>query len=225
MHACAVAFVAVSKALSFHSSRALSRRIPWKRPNSHLFSSVSRNKPVAYNKNYRDTDINLMNHILYRVRAVNHMPADVRSGLVEFHVDGVCVGKVDPLIANLVCSIDTVFTQNQDGILTLTPDAGTTFDSRTRAVARVMEKMRDDGVVTGWRDEEYPVSTGFYNEPYFVIERAATSLLGILEYVRSLVSKKSLRCTFQPNNAGFHSRACTSTVSSKVTTVHLPVCG
>lgn len=125
------------------------------------------------------------------------MPREVRSRLVEFQVDGVCVGKVDPSIADLVCSVDTVFIRNHEDILTLTQDAGTTFASRTKAVARVMEKLRDDGLVQGWRDEEYPVSTGFYDEPYFVIERAAAPFLGILEYVRS--TKRRLYHMNRPN--------------------------
>ncbi len=171
----ATAFVAASKAFSFRSSR---RSIS---TSTRLLSSVN---VITAPPRYSEKDVQLMKNMLYRVRAVNQMPEEVRSKLIEFHIDGVCVGKVDPSIADLVCSADTVFTKNQDNILTLSPDAGTTFDSRTQAVARVMEKLRDGGVVQGWRNEDYPVSTGFYDEPYFVIERAAAPFLGILEYVR-----------------------------------------
>lgn len=183
---CATALVAASKAFSCRSLfRGLVRGSSPKRRGIRLFSSFSGNAPAAYRK-YSEKDVELMNNILYRVRAVNQMPEEIRSKLLQFHVDGMCVGKVDPSIADRICSIDTVFTQSHDKILTLTKDAGTTFDSRTQAVARVMEKLRDDGFIQGWRDEKYPVSTGFYDAPYFVIERAAAPFLGILEYVRSL---------------------------------------
>ena len=67
--------------------------------------------------------------------------------------------------------------------LTLSEEAsGTTPESRTRAVAAVMEELRRGGIIPGWRDELYPVSDSFYDPPLFLIERAATDLLGILGY-------------------------------------------
>lgn len=66
--------------------------------------------------------------------------------------------------------------------MTLSSAAGSSLESRTQAVARVMQKLRDEGVVNGWRDELYPVADTFYGEPVFLMERAAVSLLGVLEY-------------------------------------------
>jgi isopentenyldiphosphate isomerase len=60
--------------------------------------------------------------------------------------------------------------------------AGTTIESRTKAVAAVMEELKMNGIVTGWRDELYSVSDSFYNPPVFLMERAAISILGVLEY-------------------------------------------
>jgi isopentenyldiphosphate isomerase len=45
-----------------------------------------------------------------------------------------------------------------------------------------MRQLRDDGVIKGWRDELYPVADSFYDEPVFLMERAAVPLLGVLEY-------------------------------------------
>ena len=45
-----------------------------------------------------------------------------------------------------------------------------------------MNKLREEGMIKGWRDELYPVADTFYNKPVFLIERAAISLLGVLEY-------------------------------------------
>ena len=54
--------------------------------------------------------------------------------------------------------------------------------SRTAAVGAVMEQLRQNGFVKGWRNELYPVSYSFYEPAVFMVERAAASLLGVLEY-------------------------------------------
>lgn len=140
-----------------------------------------------------------MQDVLWRVRDVNRMDDDVRSSLLSFEVDGLVLGKVRPNTAKLLCSTydsDPIFcmqeqeipvsssdNNNKKPVLTLNEKvAGSTFDSRTAAVARVMEKLREDGIITGWRNEDYPVATGFYEEPVFSMERAAVHFLGVLEY-------------------------------------------
>ena len=60
--------------------------------------------------------------------------------------------------------------------------AGTTIESRTKAVAAVMDQLKMNGIVTGWRNELYSVSDSFYNPTVFLMERAAISVLGVLEY-------------------------------------------
>ena len=42
--------------------------------------------------------------------------------------------------------------------------------------------MREEGVITGWRDELYPVTSGFYAPPVMLIERAAATHFGIKAY-------------------------------------------
>jgi hypothetical protein len=39
-------------------------------------------------------DEQLVQDMLYRIRQVNNMPADIRSSLLEFQVDGIALGKV-----------------------------------------------------------------------------------------------------------------------------------
>jgi len=161
-----------------------------------------------------------MRDALYRVRSVNYMPDDVRDGLLEFRVDGVPVGRVRPPTAELLCSKRAIVgvgddddagrtcrvfvvtaEEEEDGgdgtgrrrFLTLSDEIGRDADSRTEAVAQVMEQLRDDeGVIDGWRDELYPVGAGFYNNnddgddddsgPAFLVERAAVPFLGAIEY-------------------------------------------
>ena len=115
------------------------------------------------------------------------------ESVVEFQVDGSVLGKVDPRLADVLCSTSVptardgpskpVFEMASPSSLTLSEEtAGITAESRTRAVARVTEELRRIGVVTNWRDELYPVSDSFYNEPVFLIERGAADLLGVLNY-------------------------------------------
>ena len=109
--------------------------------------------------------------------------------------------QVRPKIAQMLCDTDCAddpvfrmkFANELPAYLTLS-SIHNTAESRTQAVACVMEKLRDEGVVTGWRDELYPVSDSFYNKPVFLMERAAVSLLGVLEYgvhVNGLVKDRS----------------------------------
>jgi len=142
--------------------------------------------------------IQWMQDILYRVRDVNYLPDEIRTSLLEVRVDGIAIGKVRPGIAELLCNSrpansEPVFQLETDDddeattmkrpFLTLNDKvAGRTLESRSQAVARVTEQLRQDGIVTGWRDELYPIGTGFYDPPLFLMERAAVPLLGAIEY-------------------------------------------
>ena len=55
-------------------------------------------------------------------------------------------------------------------------------DSRTRAVAEVLQEWESLGRIPGWRDEWYRVSSRYAAEPVFFLERAAASLFGITSY-------------------------------------------
>jgi len=52
-------------------------------------------------------------------------------------------------------------------------------ETRTRAVRSVLEKLRDEGVITGWRDELFPVVCEYGDAPLFFVERAAAGFLGV----------------------------------------------
>ena len=126
----------------------------------------------------------LMDHMMYRIKEVNNLPHNIQ--LINFTLNGQIVGKVTPKVAHKLCSTGTsVFelsTGTNQPTLTLSNSAGTTVEQRTKSVGRVMQQLYDEGYITGWRDELYPVSTSFHSPPLFLIERAASSLLGILEY-------------------------------------------
>ena len=54
--------------------------------------------------------------------------------------------------------------------------------TRTAAVAALAEDLRDRGIVTGWRDEQVAVASGFGEPPKFLVERAAYPFLGAKGY-------------------------------------------
>lgn len=135
-----------------------------------------------------ESDKQLMQDMLYRVRECNRIPLHIKETIMDFTVDGARVGKVTKKVADLLCQSspsNPVFHINLSGdrpVLVLTEYAGSTVDARTESVMSVMKHLKDEGIITGWRDELYPLATGFYNEPLFFVERAAAPFLGMLQY-------------------------------------------
>jgi len=56
------------------------------------------------------------------------------------------------------------------------------FAERSAAMAEVLERLRTEGLIKGWRDEPYPVGTDFYAQPLLQMERAAVPLFGVRAY-------------------------------------------
>jgi hypothetical protein len=97
-----------------------------------------------------------------------------------FIVDGRVVGHIRRRNMAHLESFTDVFTLNADSVGLA--DGLTSYDDRTNAVGRVFRSLADDGVITGWRDEAYPVG-GQWGGPYaFEIERAAAAFLGCRAY-------------------------------------------
>lgn len=89
----------------------------------------------------------------------------------------------------MLCSVDNqnpVFRiENSDNgkkHLTLTAGAGGSVETRTASVNRIMRKLADQGIVKGWRDEDYPIKKSFDSETIFGMERSSVPLLGAMEY-------------------------------------------
>lgn len=148
---------------------------------------------------FKETDRKRVEDMLYRVRECNKLPPHMKRTIMDFVVDGQMVGKVTRPVADLLCNSSPslpVFRIDQTGdtsILTLTKSAGTTVQQRTDSVMSVMKKLKEKGIVTGWRDELYPLSVGFYNDPLLFVERAAAPFLGMIQYgvhINGLVTSK-----------------------------------
>ena len=87
------------------------------------------------------------------------------------------VGWVRHALALRLAAFATVFAVDQQSVrlaaVLRTPD------ERTRAVDGVMRTLAAEGVITGWRDEPYPVATRFGGPELMRIERAAVPCLGV----------------------------------------------
>lgn len=102
------------------------------------------------------------------------------SAYRPFVVDGKSLGRVRHEFAATLSNFSDVFTVTSDAVtLSVTP---ATPDARTAAVAKVLNQLREQGIFPGWRDEPYPVSTGFYDPPLLTIERASAIIFGTMAY-------------------------------------------
>lgn len=152
-----------------------------------LFSLYSNRQSVRAFSSVVDVakrcDRRLYDDILYRIRAVNDVPAGLK--LLQFCVDGKVLGQVRPNVAECLCKSGSAFCiqeGNKNAILTFSSSVGSSVESRTEAVGTVMGNLREQGIIAGWRDELYPIASSFYDPPAFLMERAAVKLLGALEY-------------------------------------------
>lgn len=99
---------------------------------------------------------------------------------VPFQVDGVDLGGVDRVFAEALSRFPEVF-EPGDGRIRLAPSL-VTYAERTAAVAGVLDALREEGLIPGWRDEPYPVGPAFNAPALFEMERAAVALFGTRGY-------------------------------------------
>ena len=140
---------------------------------------MSQTHPELSALNQKEKD-KIVADMLYRVRQCNIVPVDVRDKLVNFVVDGRILGKPRLELAKRLDA--TPYFSFNSGILSLTEKAGTSRLERTEKIHEVMLQLKKEGVITGWRDELLSVAPGFYDEPIFLIERAAAPLFGTQAY-------------------------------------------
>ena len=119
-----------------------------------------------------------------RIAECNHLAGDEGERFVPLMVGGVCAGNV--LKANaraFVGGAPSAFRFDDEGTLRLAPRLeSASAEERTAAVATAMAALREQGVVSGWRDELVPVCTRYDEPPVFLVERAAYPMLGVKGY-------------------------------------------
>lgn len=95
-----------------------------------------------------------------------------------FLADGAAIGWINRDLAERLQGFPGIFHVAENGV-ELIPAS---YEARTAAMADVVSTLRDERLVTGWRDEAFPVAASFYAPPLFAIERAAVKAFGIRYY-------------------------------------------
>jgi 8-oxo-dGTP pyrophosphatase MutT (NUDIX family) len=114
------------------------------------------------------------------LRQYDRFPVPDLSRYRRFVVAGRHVGWLKPALAQELASREDIF-QLQGDRLAMHPRLGSA-EARSAAMAGVLEDLRTQGRVPGWRNELYPVTQKFGEAPLMVLERAAAPLFGVLAY-------------------------------------------
>ena len=99
---------------------------------------------------------------------------------LPFAAGPIALGWMRPALADAFAAASGAFQRSADG-LTLDP-AIDEFDSRSAAVAEVVEHLSDAGVLPGLRDEMYAIAPSFFAPALFQLDRAAVPPMGVRAY-------------------------------------------
>lgn len=134
----------------------------------------------------------LMEGLERRVRDCNDGAALLQESR-PWVIPGVgALGLVLPKAAAELARFPDVFKVTPDSVELV---AGKTAKERSEAVAGVLQQLREEGCVpmlSGWRNEAWPVKASFHAPAALVVERAAGPLLGVRgfgSHVNGLVLK------------------------------------
>lgn len=116
--------------------------------------------------------------LLDRIRECDN--AADRAAYLPFRVGGTRVGWVHRAFAPLLDPFADVFVRTDDAVA-LAPGLAD-YGARTAAVDAALRALDADGHFSGWRDEPYPVGTGFRTPPLFEMERTAVPRFGVTAY-------------------------------------------
>jgi isopentenyldiphosphate isomerase len=97
-----------------------------------------------------------------------------------FMVAGQRVGWVRLALVPLLSGFPDVFKLDDRGV-TLNPRLKT-FAERSAAIIPPLRALEARGIITGWRDEPYPITTSFTAQPLMQMERAAIPHFGVRAY-------------------------------------------
>ncbi len=111
---------------------------------------------------------------------INECNAHNLDDFRPFLVAGMRFGWVRHALAARLAEFRAIFEVDESAVRL--SDRLTDFRARTDAIDTVVRALESENVVTGRRDEYYPVSTGFAAPPLLAIERAAIPQFGIRAY-------------------------------------------
>ena len=113
--------------------------------------------------------------LLDRIKVCNNGTDD--SAYAPFVVEGQRLGWVHCDFAPALKPFDDVFLV-ADNSVTLLDDLND-YQSRSDAVDPVLRALDADDWFSGWRDEAYPIGTGFYEQAFLEMERTAVPRFGV----------------------------------------------
>ncbi|KAI8106125.1 hypothetical protein M9435_000672 [Picochlorum sp. BPE23] len=100
-----------------------------------------------------------------------------------FSVDGHVVGYVDTtFVRDHLLRFPDVFHMVDTSVQLVEKVRLMSLHDRSSAVALPLAQLHKEGIITGWRDEMYPVLTSFHAEPVLLMERSASVYFGIKAY-------------------------------------------
>jgi len=124
----------------------------------------------------------------------NGEAALARGDFLPFQIDDQTVGYIGQDFIQQLRLFPDVFHLTPTSVL-LHPSLQTAdMVTRSTAVGVALSSLKDAGIITGWRNELYPVQKSFYDPPVLLIERAAASFFGIKAYgvhMNGYVKRKS----------------------------------
>jgi isopentenyldiphosphate isomerase len=116
--------------------------------------------------------------LLDRVLACNN--GNDTTAYFPFRVGDIRVGWIHRDFAPSLAPLGEVFVQGDSDIALV--DTLADYETRTQGVDAALRILDKAGWFSGWRDEPYPVGTGFYRPALFEMERAAVPRFGVPAY-------------------------------------------
>ena len=114
---------------------------------------------------------------LDRIAECNRWDAGALSAVP---VEGAALGRVRHDSRERLAAFPDVFKVSDTAVRSRR--RSTTSRRAARRSTRVLRALADEGVVPGWRNEDYPVGRSFAAPPFLKMERAAFPLMGLRAY-------------------------------------------
>ena len=99
---------------------------------------------------------------------------------IPWRIEGKEMGWVRRDVAKLLAGYPSVFSVGADGVDLMAHLSE--FEQRSAALNEVAKALADNGLFTGWRNEPFPVGTGFHDQPLARLDRAAIPVFGVRAY-------------------------------------------
>lgn len=115
-----------------------------------------------------------------RVDACNTIVDQDLANFVPFRIDGKLLGYMKEGFASQIERYGRVFVRRGGGIEI--HERLQSEERRTEEVGEVLQQLRENGTIVGWRQELFPVRESFHDDPMLLLERAAVPHFGIKAY-------------------------------------------